>query len=48
LSEKSKKNKFLETPYLINAAYQIAFTEAQQAYVNTKNMRYRFGIGYLF
>jgi hypothetical protein len=38
----------IKNKYLINAAYQIAFTEAQQAYVNTKNMRYRFGIGYLF
>jgi hypothetical protein len=34
--------------YLINAACQIAGTQAEKAIVNTHNMRYRLGAGYLF
>jgi hypothetical protein len=38
----------IKNTYLINAAYQIAGTQAEKAIVNTYNMRYRLGIGYLF
>lgn len=37
-----------KSKYLINVAYQIAGTEAEKAIVNTHNMRYRLGVGYLF
>ncbi|MDR0572599.1 MAG: PorT family protein [Tannerella sp.] len=38
----------IKNKYLINAAYQIAGTQAEKAIVNTYSMRYRLGIGYLF